>query len=101
MQSQFRMAQEIKFIKVEFLTQKNFSKYFYFDDSDDSFQCYKSKNPEGHGGLTSLAAGIDFTTSKGLTVTPELEYRTAKNEIYKEETKDNAVFLTTTVKLEF
>lgn len=85
-----------------YVSVKNFSKYFYFDDSDDSFQNYKSlKNPEGHGGLTSLAAGIDFTTSKGLTVTPELEYRTAKNEIYKEGTKDNAVFLTTTVKLEF
>lgn len=81
---------------VPYVSLKNYSEYFYFDD-DDSYQNYS----KSHGGLTIAALGVDLTTSRGLTITPEVEFRSAKNKIYNGEKDKTATYLTTTVELEF
>lgn len=92
-QLSYDMGEVSKLGVVPYISVKNYSEYFYFDD-DDSFQNV------GHGGLTIAALGVDLTTSRGLTITPELEFRTAKNEVYGDGDK-SATYLTTTVALEF
>lgn len=77
---------------VPYVSLKNYSEYFYFDD-DASFQNV------GHGGVTIAALGVDLTTSRGLTITPEIEFGTAKNEVFSG--KKTATVVTTTVGIEF
>lgn len=80
-----------------YVSYKNLSEYFYFDDSD-SFEY------SNYGGLDIVAVGAELTTAKGLTVTPELEFYSAENKVYKDkdgEAKDSAVYLSTKVKYTF
>jgi hypothetical protein len=77
---------------VPYVSLKNYSEYFYFDD-DASFQ-----NVD-HGGVTIAALGVDLTTSRGLTITPEIEFGSAKNKVFGD--KKTATLVTTTVALEF
>jgi hypothetical protein len=85
-----------------YLLGKTFSEYFYFGDGD-SFQRFRYKDgiedKYGHGGLNIIAAGVDFKTDKGLTITPEVGYKKAGNKVYFE--KDNTIYLNTTVKVKF
>lgn len=80
-----------------YVSYKNLSEYFYFDDSD-SFEY------SNYGGLDIVAVGAELTNSKGLTITPELEFYSAENKVYTDkdgEAKDSAVYFSTKVKYTF